>query len=124
MATPLTFGNPLKFGPYSYHKTKDKPTFLHRERERAPEALHKTYTFTSRGASNGPHAHASSKTKAHSSSGFFYYPKIEAGRRQKTTLIPFLVRKTHGKYNFCISYLTHTKTHTRTHTRTHIAEYK
>ena len=37
MATPLTFGNPLKFGPDSYHNAKGRPTFLHRERERERE---------------------------------------------------------------------------------------
>ena len=48
MATPLTFGNPLKFGPDSYHNAKGRPTFLHqeRERERAPEALHKQHAYT------------------------------------------------------------------------------
>ena len=34
MATSLTFGNPLKFGPDSCHNVKSRPTFLHRERER------------------------------------------------------------------------------------------
>ena len=33
VVTPLTFGNPLKFGPDSCHKTKGRPTFLHRKRE-------------------------------------------------------------------------------------------
>ena len=31
--TSLTFGNHLKFGQDSCHTSKDKPTFLHRERE-------------------------------------------------------------------------------------------
>ena len=33
MATPLTFGNPLKFGPDSCHKAKGRPAFLYQERE-------------------------------------------------------------------------------------------
>ena len=33
MATPLTFGNLLKFGPDSCHKAKGRPAFLYRERE-------------------------------------------------------------------------------------------
>ena len=39
MATPFTFGNPLKFSSDSCHNAKGRPTFLHREREKAPEAL-------------------------------------------------------------------------------------
>ena len=41
VATPLTFGNPLKFGPDSCHKAKGRPAFLYQERERkrAPKAL-------------------------------------------------------------------------------------
>ena len=38
MATLLIFGNPLKFGSDSYRNAKGRPTFLHREKERAPEA--------------------------------------------------------------------------------------
>ena len=50
MATPLTFGNPLKFGPGSCHNDKGRPTFLHREREHSkPRANHAThYTLHTR----------------------------------------------------------------------------
>ena len=47
MATPLTFGNHLKFGQGSYHNAKGRPTFLHRER--ATEAPCEPYTFIERG---------------------------------------------------------------------------
>ena len=48
MAIPLTFGNPLKFGPGSCHNTKGIPTFLHREREHLK--LHVNTQQPSRGA--------------------------------------------------------------------------
>ena len=87
MAISFTFGNHLKFGPDSYHKTKGRPTFLHRERERALEALREPYTFTLREASNGPCVRASCRHGGWSNEGprrwwFFPLPKIEAERRQ------------------------------------------
>ena len=67
VATPLTFGNHLKFGPGSYHNAKGRPTFLHthththteRERERASEAPRKQYMHHisfERGLLTGPRA--------------------------------------------------------------------
>jgi len=56
VATPLTFGNHLKFGLDSYYNAKGRPTFLHRERERELETLrehthtHTPYIHISRGA--------------------------------------------------------------------------
>ena len=44
MATPLTFGIPLKFGPNLYNTFKGRPTFPP-SRERAPEAPRKTHTL-------------------------------------------------------------------------------
>ena len=54
MAIPLTFGNHLKFGPGSCHNAKGKPTFLHRERERAPKAPCKARTCTTSHIEKGP----------------------------------------------------------------------
>ena len=68
--TPLTFGNPLKFGPNFCHNTKGRPTFLHRERECSkPRTNHATHYYTrahlssiSKGAFNGPRARKSITT--------------------------------------------------------------
>jgi len=38
VATSFTLGNPLKFGLDPCHNAKGRPTFLHKERETAPEA--------------------------------------------------------------------------------------
>ena len=78
--TPLTFGNPLKFGPDSHHNTKGRPTFLHRDREpnapRKPRHTAHTRTlaasFTREGPPMGPLTHGSiakagGETKAHDS---------------------------------------------------------
>ena len=54
--TPLTFGNPLKFGPDSCPKTKGRPTFLHRERE-STQSSAQTHTtiFIEKGPSTRAH---------------------------------------------------------------------
>ena len=76
MATPLTFGNHLKFGPDSYHKTKGRPTFLHREREREHPKLCTNHTHSHwEGPSTGRTcmwavATKGGRTNAHDSGGF------------------------------------------------------
>ena len=56
MVTPLTFGNPLKFGLDSYHNAKGRPTFHHREREHPKLFVKHTRIHIEKGPPMGPHA--------------------------------------------------------------------
>ena len=90
MVTPLTFGNPLKFGSDSCHNTKGRLTFLHWERESTQSPAWTTlhtplHTRTHihhhlKGAFNGPTrrsvAIASDRTKAP------MVLRLEVGHRQ------------------------------------------
>ena len=87
MATPFTFGNPLKFGPNSNHKTKGSPTFLHREREHPK--LRVKHTLIIEGALQrgpvraGAVAMMGGRMKAHGDGGGFSAAvPIEAGHWQ------------------------------------------
>ena len=86
MANPLTFGNPLKFGPDSCPKTKGRPTFLHREREHPK--LHVNNTITPRAALQRGPMHAGAVAMAggrmrarDNGDGFSVSAPIEAKRR-------------------------------------------
>ena len=57
--TPLTFGNPFKFGPDSFHNSKGRPTFLHREREHPKHCAKHTRIHIERGPPKGPHTRGS-----------------------------------------------------------------
>ena len=83
MATPLTFGNPLKFGPNSCHNAKGRPTFLHRERMLPKLCVKRTHLHIREGPSNGAmHTRELSPRRVverrHGSSGFSAQP-VEAG---------------------------------------------
>jgi len=90
VATPLTFGNHLKFGPNSHHDTKGRPTFLHRERKSTQSSVRTTHTSTSRGVlQRGPTcaqavAMVSGRMRAHNGGGGFFrcQSEIKAGCRQ------------------------------------------
>ena len=78
----LTFGNPLKFSPNSYHNAKSRPTFLQREREHPKLRMkHTAHTMPNfeRGPPTGPRAHGScchvgGRTKARNIGGGFSAP--------------------------------------------------
>ena len=78
MATQLTFGNPLKFGPDSCHNAKGRPTFLHREREH-PKPRTKHTIISIRALQWGPVrvgavATTSGRTRAHNDGGGVFAP--------------------------------------------------
>ena len=86
VATPLTFGNLVKFSLDSYHKTKGRPTFLHREREHPK--LHVNNTITPRVALQRGPMHAGAVAMAggrmrarDNGDGFSVSAPIEAKRR-------------------------------------------
>ena len=65
----FTFGNPLKFGPDSYHNAKGRPSFLHTKR--APEAPYETHTphAIERGPLTGPRTRGSCRHDGWSNEG-------------------------------------------------------